>query len=81
MEALIEAGLHEDDTVVIDHVEPGVIRFRRAEPFTWEEIREQYRIDEPVGDFEELARQGEQQTADEYVARIDGFLESVLIPP
>lgn len=69
-QVLEQAGLHKGDTIAIEHVEPGVIRFRRAEPITFREIIEQYRSDEPIGDFEELARQGEEQMAEEFMAKM-----------
>lgn len=70
-QVLEEAGLHKGDTVAVEHVEPGLIRFRRAEPITFQEIIEQYRSDEPIGDFEELVRQGERQMADEFMAKME----------
>jgi len=69
-QVLEQAGLHKGDTVAIEHVEPGVIRFRRVEPSSFREIIEQYRSDEPIGDFEELARQGEEQMAEEFMAKM-----------
>ena len=68
---LEQAGLHEGDTVAIEHVEPGVIRFRRTTPITFQEIVELHRSDADIDDFEELARQGEQQMADEYAAKME----------
>lgn len=70
-EALAAAGLSIGDKLVVEHVEPGLIRLRRSESTTWSEAVDRHDDNESVGDLEEWPRQAEGEVANELIAKLE----------
>ena len=71
-EALAEAGLSIGDTLVVEHVEPGLVRLRRLPPSVYD-LQDRYPISEPIGDFEAAMREEEARLGEQFAAKMKGL--------